>query len=377
MHQVAVSMLILKHLANCNTEVMSWKRFQTYNLEKAMQHQNTLTEPQTTIFLTHWTWQNSIANAKLEQHYQNMIQIEANLPIGSTIRIFPSIEELNYNNTKIADIRVLDEIAASTGAYRPITCYPYEPCKLQHEEDTVHKRSHSCGGDHVKVKSSDDNADLTCTGYERKKKTKKPSAKDAGVWFHQEYIDTFTTVGEFRVFIFAEPHAPSLRGRRGRVAHILHTEWSASDGKEIFVTSASEYLHFNRRDCRPLTRLQLSAFALDVYEKLREHVDWEKRFETLEVGVRLDVGVSPGKKDKRFFVNEITRLFEADFFSRDGLARPGTEICHNYAEALRGYFCGVEEGEGRGGGWEDSALEEGALKERRGDEGECKNLIKK
>lgn len=76
------------------------------------------------------------------------------------------------------------------------------------------------------------------------------------------------------------------------------------------------------------------------------------------MGVRLDVGVASkrtlrkegGKRvrvkgeEKRFFVNEITRFYGADYFSQHTLGAPQQEVCWAFAEAVDGYF-GVEKGE--------------------------------
>ena len=76
-------------------------------------------------------------------------------------------------------------------------------------------------------------------------------------------------------------------------------------------------------------------------------------FESLEVGVRLDIGVS-GKKGRCFFVNEITRFYAADFFSQHTLGAPQQEVCMGFAEALDGYFFsgiggkGKRKGKGKG-----------------------------
>lgn len=99
----------------------------------------------------------------------------------------------------------------------------------------------------------------------------------------------------------------------------------------------------------PLTLNDLHAFALYVYGRLRGREDWEVGYESLEVGVRLDVGVGKGRKRKRFFVNEITRVYAADFFSQHTLGAPQQEVCWGFAEAVDGYF-GRGEGEVKGEG---------------------------
>lgn len=70
--------------------------------------------------------------------------------------------------------------------------------------------------------------------------------------------------------------------------------------------------------------------------------------------MRLDVGVGveKGKGEKRFFVNEITRFYGADFFSQHTLGAPQQEVCLGFAEAMDGFFgtgkVGEEDEEGEG-----------------------------
>lgn len=57
-------------------------------------------------------------------------------------------------------------------------------------------------------------------------------------------------------------------------------------------------------------------------------------------------GTTEGKTgggEKRFFVNEITRFYGADYFSQHTLGAPQQEVCWAFAEAVDGYF-GVERG---------------------------------
>ena len=122
---------------------------------------------------------------------------------------------------------------------------------------------------------------------------------------------------------------------------------------------------------RPLTGAGLHEFALHVYEALRARGDWEMHYESLEVGVRLDVGVGSSRRsvgreeggsgrrreggeggkgrvevtEKRFFVNEITRFYCADYFSQHTLGAPQQEVCWAFAEAMDGYFGRVGKGE--------------------------------
>lgn len=72
---------------------------------------------------------------------------------------------------------------------------------------------------------------------------------------------------------------------------------------------------------------ELKKFALYVFEALRDRPDWSTNFESLEVGARVDASVSTTGGSCRFFVNEVTRIYEADFFA-EWLSQPE----HIYAE---------------------------------------------
>ena len=73
---------------------------------------------------------------------------------------------------------------------------------------------------------------------------------------------------------------------------------------------------------------ELQEFALYIMSCLRDRHDWEKNFESLEVGVRLDIAIS----------NEITRWYAADWFSLSTLGLPYIQLCSAYAAALDAYF---------------------------------------
>jgi hypothetical protein len=79
---------------------------------------------------------------------------------------------------------------------------------------------------------------------------------------------------------------------------------------------------------------ELEGFALYMFNALRKRPDWSSSYESLEIGVRLDIGIFPASGCCRYFVNETTRIYEADFFA-EWLAQPGTHICKAVAEAIQ------------------------------------------
>lgn len=201
------------------------------------------------------------------------------------------------------------------------------------------KRTHSSGGEHVELVDGD-----------RADASKYRNNRAVGhCWFGQAYEPFFASFGEFRVFIVAEkdPCPTALRGRTGRILHTIITEWPNGNNSpsEMHVRVASS-LDFRNEQVSPLTEQHLHAFALQVYERLRERADWRENFESLEVGVRLDIGVgvegARGWEMKGFFVNEITRWYNASWFSRQTLGEPMQEVAYKFAEAAGAYFGGEE-----------------------------------
>ncbi|PVH70704.1 hypothetical protein DL98DRAFT_597605 [Cadophora sp. DSE1049] len=78
----------------------------------------------------------------------------------------------------------------------------------------------------------------------------------------------------------------------------------------------------------------LRSFSTTVVDDLLD--DWEESFESLKVGVRLDVAISPFSP-RSFFVNEVTRWYTAAFFS-DILAEPKYTLCEEFAKAFTMYL---------------------------------------
>jgi hypothetical protein len=149
-------------------------------------------------------------------------------------------------------------------------------------------------------------------------------------WFHQEFISTLPKC-EFRVFIATKPSKESLRSRIGYVIAVAKTTF-------IGLRQALAVRAIVAEDLEPLlAQSDLENFALFVFEGLRARADSMINFESLEVGVRLDIGVA---NSGLFFVNEITRLYGAHFFSHNICAEPRTQICKAFATSFNAYISG-------------------------------------
>lgn len=272
----------------------------------------------------------------------------------SHIRVFPSISEQRFEMLKIADIRTLDTIATAANcpnefSFRPTTCYGYGKCalsQLEPEDYHVLKRSKSCASSHVMLKKSTDRGELQCNLPNNSLGTNTTRRDPASpLWFHQEFVPELDEF-EFRVFI-----KKNMAGDGGKVVHTILT---TSPPLEKGVPGAGNTLRaqiscmddFSWAVQGAVSRTkaiqiqeakmqELKAFALYKYDALCKVPDAKLHYETLEVGVRLDIGVL----DKsHFFVNEITRLPEADWFSEATIEIPHLRLSEEFAEPLAKYL---------------------------------------
>jgi hypothetical protein len=339
LHQGVATMLLLRSQSLCTIDMYSWAWF-----SKAVQDGNLFAhlldsngQPKSAIIFLHWTTQEP-QNMSLEDAYK---YIRSFAPIhGANVRPYPSESEHYHERSKLGDIRALDEIARKSEwkfSYRPKTCYGQRCCELASHQITVHKRTYSGCADHVKIQSNTRRDELTCT-LERPPRARKPSKKGVSpsspqYWFHQEYISTLQTFGEFRVFIVTERCATGgQRGRRGKVIAAVRTKWNWEE-KRLFGETVDEDT-FREEECRGLEMKDIYEFCLYYFDQFRARDDALTHYESWETGVRLDVGISDEAGQKRFFVIEATRWYGAHFFSSIGCAEPKTRICKAFATAF-------------------------------------------
>ncbi|KAH7070881.1 hypothetical protein FB567DRAFT_633815 [Paraphoma chrysanthemicola] len=355
LHQGLVTMLAVMSLTSLIVSYWTWKemkrRLDTNTLLGNCRDDAGNAVP--SIFFIHWTTEEP-ENPSLETLY-GMIRLLRYVH-GAALRPFPNEHEAFQERSKLGDIRALDDIAASSPqefSFRPKTCFGSGSCTLTGVACTVHKRSHSGCASHVKVKPKGEKGFLTCVAadtsttlntrsmVQKKGRTdKKSSAAPLGLdgtsspfvhWFHQEYIQALQEF-EFRVFIATQKDPIGLRGRRGRIVAVAKTSFNRETN-----ALASRILlpedHANRFDLP-----YLEAFSLHVFERLRARSDALLGFESLEVGVRLDIGVAQRAPNEHVaFVNEVTRWYGAHYFSNNILAEPKTQICKAFAQAFSSY----------------------------------------
>ncbi|KAF7571208.1 hypothetical protein PtrM4_112100 [Pyrenophora tritici-repentis] len=350
-HQGLVTALATKALAQISVDVHTWDWLATQLQGNLLSRSCTDKDGNALhgILFLHWTT-NEPTNPTLDKVYNTVRLLKHIHP--ASFRVYPNENEAEQERNKLGDIRALDEVASSSPqefSYRPRTCYGHGPCKLRGYQTTVHKRTQSGCATHVHVRKRGDHYELTCqpeaqmletTSQNSRGRKKKPivaskssktpahSADYSAHWFHQEFVPSLQSC-EFRVFIATEPSKKGIRGRIGQVIAIAKTSFNSD-------TQALAVREFLPEDLEPaLTRLDLVRFALFVFERLRARPDSMIFFESLEVGVRLDIGVANTRTAKKaFFVNEITRWYGAHYFSYHICAEPKTQICKAFAGAF-------------------------------------------
>ena len=269
-------------------------------------------------------------NSKLRQSYATLETQVHSSP--NRVAVFPSLTELDYTCQKTGDLEALEELAAGHH-YRPKTCFiggesfhfPHNHCPLNGQQRYIAKRNNSACSMHVRER------DMSIDHEPRQ----MVSALGIDRWFYQEQVPFLKDVGEFRVFITTVSSPHGIRGRQGYHLHSIFTRPRLTQGLAAFALDDYFWSQHIMAHVTPLTQNDLHTFALSVFEGLRARSDWKTYYESLEIGVRLDIGVSP---DRRFFVNEVTRIWCGDFFSEPTLADPKRKIVWAVAKALDEYF---------------------------------------
>ena len=342
-HQSVVVMMEMGRVRNSAPvfgRPWSWLR------NESQRPQELLKGPSTMILA--FTSKTSALRLDLRNVLERLERIEQIYP-ACRIRTYPTLAELRHEELKLPDINHLETIAANGPpeySHRPKTCLPYRACILHNESVTAHKRSHGDGGVHAVLRSKNDRGNLQCTlphdmeqkihqqkyrGRNWKQRVQPSGSESDSIWFHQQHVLTLKNVGEYRVSILMVPDPQGMRCPRGEVVHMVRT---ISDGAKLCVLEADFGEHTGG-----LLRQDLVNFALHVLSRLQElrHVGHA----SLEVGVRLDVGLFPGPDGRpSWFVSKITRVYEA---YASTLPCPCTQFCERYAGLLLGYLFGEHE----------------------------------
>ncbi|PZC88510.1 ARO8, Transcriptional regulator, partial [Pyrenophora tritici-repentis] len=282
-HQGLVTALATKALAQISVDAHTWDWLATQLQGNLLSRSCTDEDGNALhgILFLHWTT-NEPTNPTLDKVYSAVRLLKHIHP--ASFRVYPNENEAEQERNKLGDIRALDEVASSS---------PQEGANA---------------GDYVAEQPR--------------------SEKETHSGVKQEFVPSLQSC-EFRVFIATEPSKRGIRGRIGQVIAIAKTSFNSD-------TQALAVREFLPEDLEPtLTRLDLVRFALFIFKRLRARPDSMIFFESLEVGVRLDIGVADtGTAKKAFFVNEIIRWYGAHYFSYHICAEPKTQICKAFAGAF-------------------------------------------
>ncbi|MCJ1477431.1 hypothetical protein MMC13_006102 [Lambiella insularis] len=326
-HLGLVTMLIANSLSSVPIELHSWRWLEKQLREDAMGLRSHLTDshraPIPAVIILHCT------TTKPSNLFDVCCQIES-LPKELSIRSYPKASELSQDQEK-HDWMILDKIAQSSGIveyrFRPKTCSGKGPCLLHHQDVTVMKREHSSGGAHIAYQVEADRGYLQCDLHVQP--AKKKSDPEGYHWFHQEYMASLNS-SEFLVNIAMESHTEGL-GLRGRVVQKVTTTRYCN--KNI-LSRAFEASDLETEDCWGNTEEKLDHFALWIVDRLLELAHALDLIESLQVGVRLDIGFCHGSP----FVSEIGGPYNAHFFSISGSAEPFTKMAKAVATSLLRYL---------------------------------------
>lgn len=338
LHQSVVTAEILKH--NHHRSVLYFK--DVFDVRAHItQH---VDSPPTLVYL----------NLKAEPSKET---IEAAYSVLATVlrthdRLYPSQTEYHWDKSRFADIQLLDQIAAEHGTYRPKTCFAGVlgrkfDCILGSSKLTVLKRAYSSDTQHVEfIPAGSTKAWPSCQSHSARLSSNHGEFYD---YVHQEYVKTLVDYGEVRVFIVMEHELPTIVHKirtKQCVWNPSHYRGTSPDGaakagrakKKRKGTAREERYLFqeviDKRDALvnapECTAAALEDFALTTYRALlSRHLPG---LESLKVGARLDIGIAPD--NKTFFVNEITRWYDADYFQKPTLGPPQDSICKAFAGAF-------------------------------------------
>ena len=331
-HQGVVLLQVLKYQCDVEVLVYTWKDFHRDFVDKT--ELETMRLLLLDRFLDTTVLLYCDATLSLQTGMDNLyVRLEKlRSCFGARIRAIPSWPEVLRARGKIVDIQALDQQARKRNTWRPVTCYLGGVCVLADHDETVHKRQESSGGEHVQVKRRDENNYLTCSmgSFIRKRKSARgeKSAEATPLWFHQEYVPTFKKWGEFRVLMVMKPNNKVKGGLQPTILTITNTINCDDDKEDRMYTESVTETTLEKMNCG-LSLTQLTAFSKHVVQDLLELS--EETFESLKVGVRLDVAISPGRGG--FFVNEVVRWYNAAFFS-DTIADPKSMLCEEVGKSF-------------------------------------------
>ncbi|PCD19473.1 hypothetical protein FGRA07_11816 [Fusarium graminearum] len=244
------------------------------------------------------------------------LQTQEATAFHENLQIYPTREEVQATGLKLIDIAALDRIANDSAtppafSYRPRTCFGRGKCAMAGwSKKMVLKRNFSCGAKDVRVVPAGQKAswkDLACT--DRKHQSSGVKGDKKATLFHQEYVKSFEEWGEIRVMMIGD-----------EIIMCSRTQWNRDkkNPREFLyarrLMQDEDFKWYSKDEEKQAEKYrELEEFCKFIYRNLIRLPGAERNFESLHVGLRLDIGISD---DGRFFVNEATRWYEADLFSK-------------------------------------------------------------
>ncbi|KAM0362803.1 hypothetical protein ACHAPK_011500 [Fusarium culmorum] len=323
-HQAVVATLFAREIDGVEAEFQSWT-WLLNQIRQATLLDYIQTKKASNILIV-------LSNTSADWEDMSISQLYGYLQVlaasHGSVAVCPSFSEAQWANGKIGDIGKLDMIAQQSDtkySFRPKTCLGIGMCTLpgQAVDKMVVKRSLSCGAGHVEVVEGTKRDKLSC--YEPGSRTRSVDVNKP-IYFHQEYIDSLLTFGEYRIYIC-----------KGKIIARAFTKFEWDGGPKNFGAKEIKPGDFswfsNDRKKQEQKSDDLDDFAIFQYSQLLKQFDSRENYRSLRAGVRLDIGISELNSDGRFFVLEVTRLWAADQMSKLITKRPYIDIPKEWISA--------------------------------------------
>lgn len=154
------------------------------------------------------------------------------LELTRVVKFWPPIPQVRAAAQKWPTISILDTVAAANGWQRPKTVALTIGDVIP--PGTVLKQSHSDRGDSVILPPESVVGDDAAARRERRRLTRLRSWNELAqrtyfeeqTWVSQDYVETLTTLGEWRCFI--------VGGHIASVVHTIHEPHSDREGKRVW-----------------------------------------------------------------------------------------------------------------------------------------------
>lgn len=194
------------------------------------------------------------------------------------------------------------------------------------------------------------------TSNAKSKSTANNTLNPANHFFHQEYIESLTSFGELRVIAARSVNAdlPDGAGARisdtGEIIDVALTQPQPGNPAGI-LSGTSRNFHGGNvfasiipdRASQEVKYKELVAFVSAWYKALLHYSRFHPGYESLQCGVRLDIGMSESSADGKFWVLEATRLTSASSYGQGWCSEAssawgeaiGVMVSHSIAQSAK------------------------------------------